>query len=125
MTGLAKFSSIVSLVASLVFSFSVAQAETMSAKSLADSRIVEAGKASYAYKVEGVTCSGCEKMIGAKIEAINGVKGVQFYDKKDLVTKKTAHFLKVSFTPNSVTNDAILKAISSAGDHYKAVPVTN
>lgn len=92
-----------------------AHAEGADAKNLANSR----------FKVDGIACSGCEKMISAKLQAIDGVKGVQFYNAKDVATKKSAHFLKVSFVPGTVSNDAILKAVASAGDHYKAVPVAN
>lgn len=90
-------------------------ADAAAAKNLANSR----------FKVEGIACSGCEKMISAKLQTMDGVKGVQFYNAKDSATKKNSHFLKVSFVPGSVTNDAILKAIASVGDHYKAVPIAN
>jgi copper chaperone CopZ len=96
-------------------SLASAHGEVADAKDLANSR----------FKVEGVTCSGCEKMISAKLQAIDGVKGVQFYNEKDPASKKSAHFFKVSYVPGKVTNDAILKAVASAGDHYKAMPVTN
>lgn len=92
-----------------------AESADASAKNLANSR----------FKVEGIACSGCEKMISAKLQTMDGVKGVQFYNAKDSATQKNAHFLKVSFVPDSVTNDAILKAIASVGDHYKAVPIAN
>lgn len=92
-----------------------AHAESVDAKDLANSR----------FKVEGISCSGCEKMITSKLQSIDGVKGVQFYNAKDAASKKSAHFLKVSYVAGKVTNDAILKAVSSVGDHYKATPVAN
>jgi copper chaperone CopZ len=81
--------------------------------------------ASTKFKVDGISCSGCEKMISAKLQALEGVKSVEFYNAKDGASKKTAHFLKVSYVSSSVTHDAIVKAIASAGDHYKATPVLN
>jgi copper chaperone CopZ len=96
-------------------SLASAHAENADAKNLANTR----------FKVDGVVCSGCEKMISAKVQAIDGVKGVQFYNEKDPASKKSAHFFKVSYEPGKVTNDAILKAVASAGDHYKATPVAN
>lgn len=98
-----------------ILSLVSAHAESTNAKDLANSR----------FKVDGVVCSGCEKMISAKLQSIDGVKGVQFYNEKDTASKKSAHFFKVSYVPGKVTNDAILKAVASAGDHYKATPVAN
>jgi copper chaperone CopZ len=66
-------------------------------------------------KVAGLHCSSCEKMINTNLNKVNGVHNVVWNKKKNIV--------EVTYAKGSTTPAALLTAITSAGDDFKATIV--
>lgn len=64
------------------------------------------------FEVRGMTCSGCESTVEAKLAELPGVTKVDaFYDKGEAV---------VTYDPERIRPEAIVAAVESAG--YEAEP---
>lgn len=62
--------------------------------------------------IEGLHCSSCEKSINANLKKVNGVTNVTWDKKKNIV--------EVTYAKGSTTPAALVTAITSAGDEFKA-----
>jgi copper ion binding protein len=62
------------------------------------------------YKVEGMTCSGCERTVSKVVSNIEGVASAK--------ADANAKSLKVEFDPAKVTIDQIKEAVNKVGYNF-------
>ena len=73
---------------------------------------VSAGDRSVEIHTSGMTCTGCENTIKAKVKKVDGVK--------DVIADFKTNVVKASFDPGKTNPEAISKAIESAGYEVKS-----
>ena len=68
---------------------------------------VSSGDRSVEIHTSGMTCTGCENTIKAKVKKVDGVK--------DVIADHKTNVVKASFDPGKTSQDAISESIKSAG----------
>ena len=68
---------------------------------------VSSGDRSVEIHTSGMTCTGCENTIKAKVKKVEGVK--------DVIADHKTNVVKASFDPGKTSQDAISESIKSAG----------
>jgi copper chaperone CopZ len=81
----------------------------------ADTAAVTADAQKARIKIAGLHCSSCAKMINTSLNNVKGVENVAWEKKQNIVV--------VTYAKGSTTPDALVTAITSAGDDFKATVV--